>query len=196
MIRAMVDDVNGIRGLTCVRDYITAAEEADLLDMIDARPWTTVQRRCVQAYGVGTGSGPAARLPGWLLALADRLEYDGFAPVSFDQCVVGELLPGQGVSQHVDSVLGIGQTVIALNLGAPLVMDFRHVGSKVRRPVFVPSRSLLVMSDAARYRWRHGVSARKSDWYDGVEYQRGRHVSVTFRQTLVDMSVAQSVKYA
>lgn len=192
MIRTTVDDVNGIRGLTCVRDYISPAEEADLLDMIDARPWLRVQKRAVQAYGAGT----SARLPGWTLALADRLAYDGFASADFDQCIVDELLPGQGISAHVDSVADIGQTVIALGLGAPLVMEFRHIAGKVRVPVLVPPRALLVMSDAARYKWRHGVVARKTDWYDGMEYTRGRHVSVTFRQTLVDMTAAQSVKYA
>lgn len=192
MIRTMVDDVNGIRGLTCVRDYITEAEEADLLDMIDARSWLTVQKRAVQAYGTGTPT----RMPGWTLALADRLAYDGFAPAEFDQCIVEELLPGQGISAHVDNIAGIGGTIIALGLGAPLVMEFRHTAGKVRLPVLVPPRSLLVMSDAARYKWRHGVVARKTDWYDGVEYTRGRHVSVTFRQTLVDMVAAQSVKYA
>jgi alkylated DNA repair dioxygenase AlkB len=192
MIGTMVQDVNGIRGLTCVRDYISAAEEADLLDMIDARPWLRVQKRAVQAYGAGT----SVRLPGWLLALADRLAYDGFAPADYDQCVVDEFLPGQGMSAHVDSVLGIGATVAVLGLGAPLVMEFRHTNARVRLPVLVPPRSLLLMTDAARYKWRHGVAARKRDQYDGVDIPRGRHVSISFRQALVDMTAEQSVKYA
>ena len=40
----MLEDVNGIRGLTLVRDYITDAEEADLLDMIDAVEEVMAQR--------------------------------------------------------------------------------------------------------------------------------------------------------
>lgn len=194
MIGTMVEDVNGIRGLTCVRDYISAAEEADLLDIIDSRPWARVQKRAVQAYGVG--SGCAAQLPGWLLALSERLAFDGFAPAAYDQCIVDEFLPGQGMSAHVDSVAGVGHTIASLSLGAPLVMEFRHSAARIRVPVLLPPRSLLLMSDAARYRWRHGVSARYSDLYDGLKISRGRHVSITFRQALVDMSTQQSVKYA
>ena len=196
MIGAMVDDVNGIRGLTCVRDYISVAEEADLLDMIDARPWVNAQKRCTQYYGPGVASGRLVGLPGWALALADRLQYDGFTREWFDECTVDELLPGQGIGQRVDSALSYGETVIALNLGAPLVMEFRHSSGKLKVPVLVPPRSLLVLTDAARYKWRHGVAARKADWYDGLEVRRGRHVSVTFRQTLVDMVGTSSVKYA
>lgn len=196
MIGAMVDDVNGIRGLACVRDYITVAEEADLLDMIDARPWVNVQKRGAQYYGPGLVNGRRGGLPGWALALSERLRYDGFTRDWFDECSVGELLPGQGIGQRLESATSYGETVIALNLGAPLVMEFRHISGKLRVPLLVPPRSLLVLNDAARYKWRHGVAARKVDWYDGVEVRRGRHISVTFRQTLVDTMGASSVKYA
>ena len=196
MIGAMVDDVNGIRGLTCVRDYISAAEEADLLDMIDARPWANVQKRAAQYYGPAATTSRRVGLPGWALALAERLQFDGFTREWFDECTVDEVLPGQGIGQRLDSALGYGETVISLNLGAPLVMEFRHNSGKLKLPVLVPARSLLVLTDAARYKWRHGVAARKVDWYDGLEVRRGRHVSVTFRQTRVDMVGTSSVKYA
>lgn len=196
MIRAMLEDVNGVRGLTLVRDYITDAEEADLLDMIDARPWVNAQKRCTQYYGPGMHGSRVVGLPGWGLALAERLRFDGFTQESLDECVVDELLPGQGIGQRVDSALSYGETVISLNLGAPLVMEFRHASGKLKVPVLVPPRSLLVLNDSARFKWRRGVPARKADWYDGIEVRRGRYVSVTFRQTLVDMVGASSVKYA
>jgi len=196
MIGAMVDDVNGIRGLACVRNYISASEEADLLDMIDARPWVNVQKRSSQYYGPGLSGSRLSGLPGWALALAERLRYDGFTREWFDECTVDELLPGQGLGQHTDSALSYGETVISLTLGAPLVMEFRHTSGRLKVPVLVPPRSLLVLNNAARYKWRHGVTARKADWYDGLEVRRGRHVAVTFRQTLVDTVGASSVKYA
>lgn len=192
MVGAKTDDLNGIRGLTIIRDYISPEEEVDLLDMIDARPWTNVQKHALQFYG----SGAASRLPGWGLALAERLQYDRLTPTAFDQCIVDELNPGQGFSARLDDVMNLAETVVSLNLGAPLVMEFRHTAGRMKLPVLVPARSLLIMTDAARYNWRRAVTARKADQYDGLSFARGRHVSLTFRQTLVDMVAQQSVKYA
>ena len=43
-----------------------------------------------------------------------------------------------------------------------VVMDFRHPdGRKI--PVFLQSRSLLLMSGEARYLWTHGIAARQFD---------------------------------
>lgn len=52
-----------------------------------------------------------------------------------------------------------------MNNGSPpmqVVMEFRHPdGRKV--PVFLPRRSLMVMSGEARYVWSHGIASRKVD---------------------------------
>ena len=43
-----------------------------------------------------------------------------------------------------------------------VVMEFRHPDGR-RVPVFLPRRSLIVMSGEARYVWSHGIASRKMD---------------------------------
>jgi hypothetical protein len=42
-------------------------------------------------------------------------------------------------------------------------------------------RSVLVLSDAARYDWEHGIAPRKTDEWHGQRLARQRRLSVTFR---------------
>lgn len=62
------------------------------------------------------------------------------------------------------------------------IMEFRHPeGAKV--DVFVPRRSLLIMSSEARLLWSHGITPRKTDQLPtGALNVRGRRVSLTFRK--------------
>jgi alkylated DNA repair dioxygenase AlkB len=52
----------------------------------------------------------------------------------------------------------------------------------LKKLLHLPARSLLVLSGDARYGWQHGIAPRRSDRIDGQLVQRGRRVSLTFRQ--------------
>jgi hypothetical protein len=58
-------------------------------------------------------------------------------------------------------------------------------------PLLLEPRSVLVMSDVARYQWKHGIPARKHDSYEGEDYTRGRRLSITFRSILLEAVEAQ-----
>lgn len=55
----------------------------------------------------------------------------------------------------------------------------------VRKHVYLPPRSLLIMQDDARYKWAHGIAPRKRDKVNGVIQPRGRRISLTLRQGIV-----------
>jgi alkylated DNA repair dioxygenase AlkB len=93
---------------------------------------------------------------------------------------VNEYTPGQGISSHRDYA-PFGRTVVSLSLLSPCVMDFRHVASGRKESLLLEPRSLLVLSDAARFEWEHGIAPRKGDMWQGLRWDRGRRVSVTFR---------------
>lgn len=58
-------------------------------------------------------------------------------------------------------------------------------------PVWLASRSLIVLKDDARYKWLHGIAPRKTDprnadMQDGKRQERGRRISLTFRKVIID----------
>jgi alkylated DNA repair dioxygenase AlkB len=176
------DDPPAIAGLSYVRGYITEAEEAKLVAAIDAESWDETWDRRRQPYGVsyGRSKGERREIPAWGLALVERLHSDGIGDRRFDQMLVNEYAPGQGISPHRDYD-PFDRTVVSLSLLSPCVMDFRHVETGDRESMLLEPRSLLVLVDAARYDWEHGIARRKSDRWRGAVLPRRRRLSVTFR---------------
>jgi alkylated DNA repair dioxygenase AlkB len=174
-------DVPPIPGLRCLAEYVTEADELALATAIDHMAWNTEWRRRRQPYGAGYGTTPAAPpIPAWGRRLADQLYADGLTPEPFDQMLVNEYLPGQGISLHRD-YNPFGRTVVSLSLLSACVMDFRHPATGRKELLLLESRSLLVLSDAARYDWEHGIAPRKKDAWHGLRIDRRRRLSVTFR---------------
>ncbi len=170
-----------ISGLRYLPSYIAEADERALVEAIDRLPWNTEWRRRRQPYGAGYGRGEAAPpIPAFGQRLADRLFADGVTEVPFDQMLVNEYLPGQGIAPHRDYA-PFGRTVVSLSLLSPCVMDFRHVPTGRKERLLLEPRSLLVLRDAARYDWEHGIAPRKRDIWHGMPVDRERRLSVTFR---------------
>ena len=174
-------DVPPVPGLNYLPEYVSEAEERELVEAIDALPWNTDWKRRRQPYGAGYGSrGAGTPIPDWGRRLADRLLQDGVTDEPFDQMLVNEYQPGQGISAHRD-YLPFGRTVVSLSLLGPCVMDFAHVTNGRKERLLLLPRGLLVLSDEARYDWEHGIAPRKRDIWQGLPVERRRRLSITFR---------------
>lgn len=182
--------VPDIDGLSYIPDWITPDEEVELISIIDLQPWNTDLKRRVQHYGYRydykarnvTRDLYLGTLPDWLQPLAEKLASDGLFYAVPDQVIINEYLAGQGISPHVDCVPCFGKTIASLSLGSPCVMDFCK-GTE-RLSLMLERRSLLVLSDGARYEWRHGIAGRKTDKHDGENINRTRRLSLTFRNVI------------
>ena len=159
------------QGARLVPDIVTEAEERRILLRISQAPWLTDLSRRVQHYGFrydyrNRSSGrhaPAPAFPRWAEAIADRLQpfFDGRRP---DQCIVNEYRPGQGIGMHADHET-FGPNVVSLSLGAAWPMNFRprsvrpyaRGGLASDQVAVLPRRSALVLRDAARSAWMHGI---------------------------------------
>ena len=140
-------DLPPILGLRYLPAYVTESEEADLVRAIDAGAWNTEWQRRRQPYGASYGKGGSTLpIPGWGRRLADRLFAGGVTDVPFDQMLVNEYQPGQGIAPHRDYE-PFGRTVVSLSLLSPCVMDFRHRPTGRRERLLLEPRSLLVLSD-------------------------------------------------
>jgi alkylated DNA repair dioxygenase AlkB len=180
---------SAVSGLSLLPDFITEAEERELLSVIDQQPWLTDLQRRVQHYGYRydytarqvTADLYLGALPDWLQPLATRLHCEGLFASSPDQVIVNDYQPSQGIAPHVDCIPCFGDTIASLSLGSGCLMDFTHSNTAQKNSLFLSSRSLLMLQGDARYRWQHGIAKRKSDVVDGFKMQRGRRVSLTFR---------------
>jgi alkylated DNA repair dioxygenase AlkB len=176
-------EIPAIPGLAYTVDYITEAKEQMLVAAIDSAPWDTSWDRRRQPYGTSYGRGKSDRqpIPEWGRSLAERMRAEGVSERPFDQMLVNEYLPGQGIAFHRDYE-PFDRTVVSLSLLAPCVMDFRHPASGRCESLLLAPRSLLVLTDEARYDWEHGIARRKTDRWQGLRIPRSRRLSVTFRQ--------------
>ncbi|MEQ9236251.1 alpha-ketoglutarate-dependent dioxygenase AlkB [Coleofasciculus sp. E2-BRE-01] len=184
--------VPDIPGLNLIPDYINTQEQNQLLEIIDQQEWSTQLKRRVQHYGYRyeykkrtlASASYLGELPNWANQLGQRLVRDRVTPISPDQLIVNEYLPGQGITNHVDCVPCFGNTIISLSLGGRCVMNLTHAPTKTQIPVLLLPGSLLILQGVARYQWQHSIPARKTDQYQGKKLVRSRRVSLTFREVL------------
>lgn len=104
------------------------------------------------------------------------------------QLTVNKYLPGNGIPAHCDTHSAFESPLLSLSLGSGIVMDFRTSANNTERrvSVYLPRRSMLVMSDECRYGWTHAITPRKTDIIPNVNgsltvVQRDIRVSLTFR---------------
>lgn len=177
-----------ISGLIFLPNYISQHHHDWLLEQIDAQPWDTTLKRRVQHYGYRydykarrvSAEQYLGQLPDWLARIASQLYQDGLIGDVPDQVIINEYHPGQGIAAHVDCEPCFGDKVFSLSLGSAATMQFTHP-DKEKVEVKMAACSLLMMYGEARYDWKHGIPARKSD--NGVA--RTRRISLTFRKVVL-----------
>src|SRR5215210_2264627 len=97
-------EVPRILGLTYDREYLSQVEEAGFVAAIDGETWDTSWDRRRQPYGAAYGpvKDIARSIPAWGLALVERIFRAGHAERPYDQMLVNEYFPGQGIALHRD----------------------------------------------------------------------------------------------
>lgn len=99
----------------------------------------------------------------------------------FDQLIINEYLPGQGIAPHTDHIYQFGPIIVCITLSSGTVIHFTH---KDYQPIdiYVEPNSLYIMSNEARYNWKHSISQRKTDIINKQKQSRQTRISLTFRQ--------------
>jgi len=181
-------------GLKYLPDFISGEEADFLVRKIDAQPWRSDLKRCVQHYGYQYDyKARQAReedylgpLPSFLQVLAERLSHAGHFGSAPDQVIVNEYMPGQGISAHVDCRPCFGDVIASLSLLSSCAMRLENRKISEQVDLVLEPESLLVLSGEARHVWTHAIPARKSDIVDGKKQARSRRISITFRQMRAD----------
>ena len=145
----------------------------------------------------------SALLQPWIpVDLHDHLFPSKGAPPRARQAILNLYHPGEGITPHVDLLNRFDDGIIGVSLCGSCVMSFEEVEDAVRGSekyeeagkkwdLYLPERSVLVMSKDARYDWKHGIPGRTHDLVEDEDehhgpclIKRGIRLSVTFRWLL------------
>jgi SAM-dependent methyltransferase/alkylated DNA repair dioxygenase AlkB len=106
-----------------------------------------------------------------------------------NQLTINEYNPGEGIGSHVDTVTAFDDSLLIITLNGGIVMEFRKavddgIESNMRKLVYLPPRSLAVLSGDARYKYEHMIVSRMTDTVNGEIIPRQLRVSLTLRTAL------------
>jgi alkylated DNA repair dioxygenase AlkB len=183
-----------IRGLGYHNNFVDPDYETFLISAIDsASAWSSAMRRRVQHYGYKYDyrtrtidmTMVAAPFPDWLIDLRQMLYHRRLLTEFADQAIINEYLPGQGIYRHIDCEPCFGPEIVSLSIGSDCVMEFTHRLSQQTQCMVLSRRSVLRLTDEARFEWMHGIPARRTDRYDGRRIVRQRRISITFRKVIL-----------
>jgi len=196
-------------GLIIIPDVISEWVEDLLLRKVDKEKWDSWLKRRTQQYGYEyhydtRRQGSEVPMPVFMRRVRlhiertirknTGLEIPGTAHVAddetddwtgkissyFDQSILNEYMPGQGIGKHTDQPNLFTDVIAILCLGSDITMVFEKGSEEM--PVRMPKRSLVLMTGAARYSWTHRIDHVKSDKVNGIAVPRKRRVSMTFRR--------------
>ena len=159
-----------VPGLKLAAEFVGAAEEARLVERIDAAGLAPFKfqgwegKRLTRSYGFAYDFDrgrllDAPPLPDWLLPLRERAAaFAGVRPDDFVQALLIRYDPGAGIGWHRDRPQ-FGK-VFGLSLGAPVPLRLRRrsAGGFDRRTVILEPRSAYGLEGEVRGEWEHSIA--------------------------------------
>ncbi|CAA6669498.1 unnamed protein product [Spirodela intermedia] len=199
-------------GVYLVKDFVTAEEEKALEALAKRRVQHYGHAFLYETRNVDTKQF-LGELPSFLSNVLEKIaSFPGLDDErqAIDQLTVNEYSPGVGLSPHIDTHSAFDGPIFSLSLAGSCIMEFRkysqgsrqpqpaaitnteeenqsenpaHSSGSIRKAIFLPPRSMLVMSGEGRYAWHHYIPHHKVDIVRGNAVRRGRRrVSFTFRK--------------
>jgi DNA oxidative demethylase len=163
-------------GLLYVSDFLSAAEQDDLLPEVRALTYThdTFRKRLMKrgwaqfgyAY-VSTGRKltPAPPMPAFLQAVIEKASPYYPTGSEFEQCIVTHYPSGAGIGFHTDAKR-FGDVILGVSLASPARLRFAPGKSKVVSfELTVTPGSLYVMQGVARWQYQHQIPPVKAERY-------------------------------
>ena len=181
-----------IPGLYYYPCFLSDAEQTQLLEnLANQTQWMSVgasenSRKVIHfgseyKYRTSVEKANVKPFPDWIQSLKQKLVDLEEIPkeLPFDQCIVNQYLPSQGISPHIDDPRQFTDFVACFTVGSGGTMVFQKENEKIE--LFVKPGSLYIMSGEARFEWKHSMVGKKSDVVDGEKRMRGVRTSITFR---------------
>jgi alkylated DNA repair dioxygenase AlkB len=177
-----------VPGLFLYPNFIDEDQERQLLEEIDNQVWIVDYLRRLQYYGYRNELEKPydlipfpVQMPPLMHKLSQEIIKQKILLLQPDQVIINEYVPGEGLKPHKDRAYYENQ-ICGVNLGSGCIMRFIRGKNEEIIDVEIPRRSVYVMQDDARKKWKHGIPPRKKDNIDGNIKHRERRVSITYRK--------------
>ncbi|KAI8068263.1 hypothetical protein BC940DRAFT_299551 [Gongronella butleri] len=193
-----IDVGSQVPGLFLFEDFVTEEEEAMLVAEVEQRPWSglgispnpELKRRTQQyghlfSYRYRKVLEKYGALPSFVDSIVARIMQHHLMPNAPNHLLVNEYKPGQGIMPHTDAPALFGPSILSLSLQSPCLMTFKHVDTGASVDIYLPRRSLVVMTEEARYRYKHSIAKDLVEKrVDGTVFERETRISFTFREII------------
>jgi alkylated DNA repair dioxygenase AlkB len=159
-----------IAGLEYRPDFITAAQESDLIGHLSSaelspfkfQGWTG--KRLTRTFGWrydfdDRSFAPSEPIPAWLVPLRSKAAvFANVRPDDFVHVLLARYDPGAGIGWHRDRP--VFETVAGISLGSSAVLRFRRRREDrfERVRLEVEPRSVYLLSATARHEWEHSIA--------------------------------------
>lgn len=192
-----------VKGFYIVYDYLTEKEENDLIQKINNQTWVVDYQRRLQYYNYRNELVKPydlipipTKIPSFLNDLIDKLFADKIINEKPDQIIINEYKPGEGLRPHTDRKDYYKNVIIGISLASGTTMEFvQEKPPYLKRKIYLPRRSLYIIKDDARYKWKHGISSRKYDEVNNQIIPRNTRISITFRNVIPEKVKRENIIY-
>jgi alkylated DNA repair dioxygenase AlkB len=182
---------NEIEGMIFLENFLTENEELKLIEEIYKNTWLKDLQRRVQHYGYKydyksksiSKENYLGKLPEFCNSVLQKIKELKISDNNFDQLIVNEYTPGQGISPHIDKPEFFEDGIISISLGSNCYMNFTNLNDKTKvKSVLLKRRSIICLTNEARYKWKHSIAQKKYDIISGKKVPRNTRISLTFRK--------------
>ena len=169
-----------LNGLTLIENYINEEEEINLIDFINN-----------EHYGYNYNKYKSSKinyideLPNVYHKYISKILNDKYISEKPDKIIINRYLPGEGMSEHIDKPNIFKNKIYSLSLGSGCTMIFENKDNNEIKNIYIPPKTLLIMEDDARYKYKHSIESIKYDIINNNEIKRKTRYSITFRNMIL-----------
>lgn len=185
-----------IYGLSIVKNVFTEEEENEYIKKINSDEHGKICHQIHTAKEFGwkflpvkekTKDDYIEKFPEWLSEIWEKISKRVRVPISRnsleksdpDHVLINTYKIGDGCVAHVDDLNFWTGWVIGVSLGSNCIMELSKSGDI--KEIFLPRRSVYVLTDDAKTKWSHGIPFRNDDTIFGDIIKRDIRYSITFR---------------
>ncbi len=147
----VIENAFDIPGLYYIKDYLNEQEEKLLLNKISTLKFLplsdSINSRRVAHFGYHYAYNRSG------LTKTDPIPNDLILG-EFDQLIINEYKPNQQISAHIDHVQQFGPIIACITVGQSIPITFSN---DIKKVVNIENRSMYVMTEDARYKWKHAL---------------------------------------